>query len=1124
MDIRSVIAIATLLGTGTPLAPTPDPRINADVSGFATAWTTVGPRLGSQYGGNVVPAGDVNGDGFGDVLVSAQNDSVAFPNEGRVFLYLGSAQGLSLVPVWTWRANQQEAGTGGSIASAGDVNADGYFDVLVGVETWTAPNLVASGKVAVFHGSPSGLPATPTYELTGPSPAVLRFYGQVATAGDVNGDGYSDAIIGASGYSDGVLANRGAVYVHLGGPAGLAATPARTLLGDQGNAGFGLGVATAGDVNADGFDDILIGAPYRSSGGLTNNGAAWLFFGSAGGVLAVADTILVGTRSEARCGTAVATAGDYTGDGYADVIIGQPGYDDGVVQGGRADLWFGGPSGLYSSQFMIGGGAPGCRAGTSVATVGDLDADGYSDVAVGVPDFLPPGGPGRVHVFRGDPDGGFTLGVIMGDPELSRTFGSSVAASGDVNGDGFSEILIGDPLGGGLNAAQFGSAFLITLNPRPLSFATGWPKDANEVGSRAGSSLAILPQHDNGSFPQLVIGSPHLNGRGAFEFHRGRKGGANPVAERGGYAGSNTALGTCVVDAGDVNRDGFSDLLVSMPQLPTAAGSEAGYVELYVGAPGAQNNGTPALIGDQAFAWIGTALAGRGDVNGDGYHDYLIASSRWSGPGRAGCGKVWLCYGGAAAPLAPGWSVEGTAVLQGLGAGVAFGDLDADGYSDVVIGSSTPSDAPTPANGKVEVYYGGPGGVAAVPGLALKGNPSSPSYGSAVASVGDVNGDGLCDLGVGAPDEGTTGRVYVHAGTLGRSQTNAVIWSKAGTQAGGRFGQAFTGGGDMTGDGIADLAIGEPGWDNGNTDEGRFLVYRGGVDGPSPTPDWNVELHITGAELGAAFAPLADLDLDGLADLVVGAPGATGRTCLFTPAGPKGGLSNRLRLLEDAVGSPRRFHPTRLDSPNLLSGGMILRSAAGRARVAVRIERRTQNTPFTGVPTNITGFVDSGTPGFPNELFPTITLPWPGRGYHVRGRLVSNSPFFQRSRWVTPEAHASGDIDVWSNGVVVDVEDSRKAVGVARLEAATPNPSSAAQGGATRIAFTLARPGEVTLDVLDVRGVRVRRLLAGVRPPGATSLLWDGRDETGRAAGAGVYFVLLRAGAESDRRKIVRLP
>lgn len=1088
----------------------------------ALPWSAVGDSALNTLGRSVAPAGDVNGDGYGDVLVSAPQDGEFFVNEGRVFLYLGSANGLETTPAWAWSPGAAEVYGGNSVASAGDVNGDGYDDILIGIDEWDTVSFTEEGRVAVFHGGPGGLPATPTYNLFNDLPGNSFYFGaSVATAGDVNGDGYADVVIGSPTYSDVNVQARGRASIHHGGPGGLSLSRAIALEGNFPFGDFGASVSSAGDVNGDGYADVLVGAPSVSNG-FSQNGAASLFLGSASGVLGVPVATIYGTANAERMGSSVANAGDINGDGYADILIGSPGFVDNILAfGGKAELHYGAPAGLGSKLVYLNDSAPGSNYGRVVATLGDLNGDGYADFGISSRNAAVDS-KGMLTVNLGGKDGPIFLGGLLPPLGEADNFASSFATTGDVNGDGFSEIVIGDRHASIPPHNFAGRAWLYKLGRRNPFGAAGWPMNAGQSGSRAGASMAVLPRFDNVDYPVLVTGAPNLGAVGGLIYNRGTLGGATPTPFKTETSPASNALGTRVADIGDFNRDGYTDLLVSAP-LQTGSFTEAGRVFIYLGTGGAPSAPIIALDGEQNFQRLGNAIAGRGDVNGDGLHDFLVASQAWSEPGIANCGKVQLVYGSGAVPAAPGWNVVGTAENQRLGASVALCDLDGDGFSDVVVSSVTPPDAPVLAPGKVEVYFGGPGGAATTPGLTLRGFSGSTSFGQWVAPVGDVNGDGICDLGVGAPLDGASGRAYIFAGSLGRSQSQLPIWNRLGTQGGARYGEAIAGGGDIDGDGFGDFVVGEPGWSNGQVAEGRMHVFFGAPYVPEPTAAYTFESNTALAETGFAFAPLNDINNDGFADVIVSTPGTTGRVWIFLGGGQGGGGPHRFRILEAFAGSTRRMHPTRLVSQDAIAASLLLRSPAGRSKLGYQFEIRTQDEPFVGQPTSSNPFtLDTGTPGSLNEVFPVVNVPWPDRAYHARARLTSGSPFFPHSRWITSEAHSSGDADFWTSGTVVAVTPPPSHAGtVARLVGAAPNP--AGRGTASRIDLTLPAPGPVTLDVFDAGGRHVRRLAEGGFAAGISSRPWDGRDEQGRSVAAGVYFVVLQAGAASDRMKVVRL-
>ena len=1082
------------------------------------SWKFDGPQPGDFAGSTVKPAGDVNGDGFGDVLVGTASEDTA---RVRAYLFLGGAGGLSLVPAWSYTTSLPD---GGSVAPAGDVNGDGFADVAVGLPYWNSALHAGVGRVAIFHGSASGLSVAPVKFLTSPEPHVNQQFGfSVDTAGDVDNDGFDDLIVGAPRYSDGVFTARGAVWVYLGSASGLSSVFDTKLNSVAENGLFGWSVSTAGALDGDGYADVIVGAPQASG----TVGAALVHVGSAGGILANVRITIAGEALGARTGTSVSTAGDVNGDGYPDVIVGSPGYQSSA---GRARVSFG-------SNLVIDGGilltnpafVAGDNFGRHVATLGDLDGDGYADVGVSALG----GGAGRISVYLGAKTGPAYVGEALPEESFHAQYGLTFASSGDVDGDGFTELLLGDPYAPTSGGSSRGRARLRTLRRRAPALSANWPRAGAEPGTRYGTGLAIVSGLDDDQYTRLVVGDPGHAGEGRVSMHLGVPTFGVDVDELpedwdGFFSAS--SFGARVVDAGDVDRDGFSDFAVSAPTAPndTTLSIQTGRVDLIRGASNGVYAKTTVLSSRIDFDRVGSALAGRGDVNGDGYHDLLVGAAEWRLPLTQYVGKVWLLYGGPGGLGATFWTRNGTEYGRGMGAGVALTDLDGDGYTDVIIGSSSPSGA-TPLEGRVEVHYGRPSGPAMTPGLVLHAPVPSPSFGSVVVALGDVNGDGIGDIGVGAPEENDgRGVARVYEGTAGRSQWPFPIKTIAGTQDGAHMGAAMAGGGDVDGDGFGDFVVGEPGWDAGITDQGRFSLYYGAPFVPEPEPGFIIDSGQLGAELGASFAPLRDVDGDGFADVIVGAPGQAGRVYAYLGGG---GPGQRHELhLHDFTAVPefeRRFFPAWLDLDVGVVGLMVLRSPAGRTEARIDLEVRPQSENFTRTATAAgSAFNDTGQPG--SETFFNFgfgDLP-PGRGYHLRGRIATRSPYFPRSRWIAAEAHVTGDMDVHVGGAVVDAGNAPGAglagAGVPRLGAIAPNPARGTL--AARVSFTLPRAARATLDLYDVRGARVRRLLDAALPAGTATPAWDGRDDHGRAVAPGLYFVELAAEGRTDQARIVRLP
>jgi PKD repeat protein len=197
-------------------------------------------------------------------------------DEGRAYVYHGSASGLRATDVWTAESNQAGAWFGNATAAAGDVNRDGYADVIVGAYLYDSA-YPAGGRAYVYYGSSAGLVGSP-WVVSGQGQAAYLGH-SVGTAGDVNGDGFADIVIGSDRY-DGDQQEEGRVYVYHGSSTGLATGPADWMAdGNQAGIRFGLAVGTAGDVNGDGYADLLVSAPYYD-GGRTDQGRVYVYHGS----------------------------------------------------------------------------------------------------------------------------------------------------------------------------------------------------------------------------------------------------------------------------------------------------------------------------------------------------------------------------------------------------------------------------------------------------------------------------------------------------------------------------------------------------------------------------------------------------------------------------------------------------------------------------------------------------------------------------------------------------------------------------------------------------------------------------------------------------------------------------
>ncbi len=232
-------------------------------------------------------------------------------DEGRVFAYYGGASGLFVIPSWRRESDQAAAFFGFSVAPAGDVNGDGYADVLVGAHFYDNGQ-ADEGRAYLYLGSNASLPPDVAWTVESDQ-AGAAFGASVATAGDVNGDGYSDVIVGTYQFDSG-QANEGRANLYLGSAAGLAAAAGWTITGDQGAAHLGAAVATAGDVNGDGYADVLVGAIGYDNGQL-NEGRAYLYLGSASGLSITPAWMAEGNRQNDAFGGSLGSAGGGMGSG-----------------------------------------------------------------------------------------------------------------------------------------------------------------------------------------------------------------------------------------------------------------------------------------------------------------------------------------------------------------------------------------------------------------------------------------------------------------------------------------------------------------------------------------------------------------------------------------------------------------------------------------------------------------------------------------------------------------------------------------------------------------------------------------------------------------------------------------
>jgi len=796
-----------------------DPReavypVTIDPLATNPAWTAESDQVSSTFAYTVATAGDVNGDGYADVVVGAYLYDNGQADEGRAFSYHGSAAGLATSPAWTAESDQATARFGRSVATAGDVNGDGYADILVGAYQYDNGQ-ADEGRAFAYHGSAAGLAASPAWTAEADQANAL-FGNSVAAAGDVNGDGYADVLVGAHQYDNGQT-DEGRAFAYHGSAAGLATSPAWTAESDQATAFFGYSVGTAGDVTGDGYADVIVGAILYDNGE-SEEGRAFAYHGSVAGLAASPAWTSESDQVTALFGGSVGTAGDVNGDGYADVIVGADSYDNGHAEEGRASVYHGSATGLATSPaWTAESDQTLANFGLSVATGGDVNGDGYADVIVGAHRYdNDQADEGRAFAYLGSAAGLATDPAWTAESnQVGASFGASVATAGDVNGDGYADVLVGAYTYDNGQTNE-GRAFTYYGSAAGLATSAGWTAESGQASAEFGLSVAA---------------------------------------------------------AGDVNGDGYADVVVGALRYDNGQADEGRAFAYHGSAAGMATSPAWTAESDQAgarFASVTTA----GDVNGDGYAD-VVVGALWYDNGQTDEGRVFA-YHGSATGLAtsPAWTAESDQAGAEFGLSVATaGDVNGDGYADVLVGAHLYDNGETD-EGRAFAYHGSAAGLATTPAWTAESDQDAAGFAVSVATAGDVNGDGYADVVVGAYtyDNGQTdeGRAFAYHGSVA-GLSGSPAWTAESNQVSAEFGISVATAGDVSGDGYADVLVGAHLYDNGQADEGRAFAYHGSVAGLAASPNWTAESDQVGAFFGVSVATAGDVNGDGHADVLVGA-------------------------------------------------------------------------------------------------------------------------------------------------------------------------------------------------------------------------------------------------------------
>jgi len=439
-------------------------------------------------------------------------------------------------------------GFGFRVAAAGDVNRDGVEDYLVGADGVDDAGL-AAGKVYLFHGPLTGRLQAASADATITGEAELDGLGNsVAGVGDVNDDGFDDILLGARS-NDAAGTQAGRAYLFYGPLGGsLEASNADAILSGDPFDELGWSVAGVGDVDDDGFDDVLVGAWMADI-----VGEAHLFLGPLAGPLTVADAdaTVSGVIFSEELGYDVA-GGDLDDDGVPDLILGAPRPPLGGEDPGSVYVFFGPVTGSHAASaadVIVLGEHDNDELGISVAA-GDVDGDGADDLIVGARQLFSDG-PGRVYVFHGPLSGVLAAGdadaILLGEtfPAEGGHFGAAVAALGDTNGDRIGDVLVGAPFAEAAGVRS-GRAYLFH-GPLAGTVSAG---DADRVftGSEfdlLGTSVAAAADDDGDGLRNALVGAPRFFGENGFGYAALYRGSATIFAD--GFESGDTSAWTQTV-------------------------------------------------------------------------------------------------------------------------------------------------------------------------------------------------------------------------------------------------------------------------------------------------------------------------------------------------------------------------------------------------------------------------------------------------------------------------------------------------------------------------------------------------------------------------------------------------
>ncbi len=836
-----------------------------------------GPVPGKPWRGpsvNLGAAGDVNGDGYDDLLVGDPYFTEGQEWEGRVLLYFGSPAGPSSEPDFVLQGQYEGRRLGYKVAAAGDLNGDGYGDVVL---SSLLPTSWYSGEFLtfrVYYGSAAGLQTTTSWSVGG----WWSGGRQTAVAADVDNDGYDDLLVGLPLFPcdpSSSCTPQGEVRLYHGSSTGLGTQPNWRFVGNVGGDSLGASLASTGDLNGDGYQDVVVAALGRTLA----------FFGSPLGLAPVPNWVgpIYGSRIDGQSGV----SSDVNGDGYDDLLAGIS-----VFHGSAA-----GPRGsrvlaqMVNQPFAIDGdlsdwpvlagftldrssaatqaGQPAAPDDAAASLRAAWDAANLYVAIHVADDAVINDSPevwnddavelGFYAVWDDDPAGGDTHQYTINADGRVSDFGDPTvpipveAATRVVPGGWDVEIRIpAQHLYGFFQVLARGTELTFNLGLRdddeggPWDSYLVWRGDSTVGGQNFGQMIlvAINPTAEQAGDAPLQSGpaeqpppSPLLEdaiqgGHADGELHAPLDVTQVPVADW------TLSWAHGASRAGDVNGDGFDDAII-WKRRRTGGWQSNDWVELFLGA-------ADGLSPNRSWYQPNWATAA-GDLNGDGFADL---AGRDVGMG------VW--YGSAQGPnTVMDWG--GPASLG------AAGDVNGDGFDDLLLGNPSFSNGEA-YEGRILIFYGSASGLERTPQWMLESDKAGGLLGLGAMGIGDVNGDGYDDIASVAALDDVSGTelVILYGSASGPQQPvgNVALSISSSIVAG-----------DFDGDGYNDLAIGDPDYRPTNpasSGNGRVRLFLGSASGLNPVPAWTLLSVRPGEDLASSLAAVGDLNNDGYGDLLVG--------------------------------------------------------------------------------------------------------------------------------------------------------------------------------------------------------------------------------------------------------------